>query len=60
MADETKQPETGQPKPPRKACQIMVMFPVENDEDALAIKQAIDKVVGDIPEKRYNFSINEV
>lgn len=44
----------------RKACQIMIMFPVENDEDALAIKKAIDDVVGDLPDKKYNFSINEM
>lgn len=59
--DETNtQSDLPAPKMIRKACQIMVMFPVDQDEEALAIKKAIDGVVGDIPDKKYNFSINEM
>ena len=59
----TETPEPQQPdKPtkPHKACQIMIMFPVVDDEAALAVKKAVDAVVADVPEKRYNFSINEM
>ncbi len=60
MAGEPEQTENGQPSKARKACQIMIMFPVEDDEAALAVKKAVDIVVKDVPEKRYNFSINEM
>jgi len=60
MAD----PET--PKPPlpkvgaKKGVSIQLMFPCEEDDEAMAIKKAIDDVVKDIKEKRYTFSISEV
>jgi len=60
MADEQEPNESGKPKKPHKACQIMLMFPVDNDADALAVKAAIDIVAADIKDKRYNFSINEM
>lgn len=44
----------------RKACQISIMFPVEDDTDALHVKTRIDAIVEDIKDKRYNFSISEV
>ncbi len=47
-------------KPSKKACQIMLMFPVGDDTEAIHIKARIDAVVNDIKEKRYNFSISEV
>lgn len=60
MAGEQEPEQPGKPTKPHKACQIMIMFPVEDDETALAVKKAVDAVVGDIKDKRYNFSINEM
>ncbi len=59
MEEIPKRQEPGKPTTLRKACQIMVMFPVEDDQTALDIKKAIDAIVQDVKEKRYNFSINE-
>jgi len=44
---------------PKKACVITLMFPVENDTDALAIKQVLDDTIKDMKEKRYTFQITE-
>jgi len=44
---------------PKKACVITLMFPVENDTDALAIKQVLDDAIKDMKEKRYTFQITE-
>jgi hypothetical protein len=46
--------------PMRKACQINIMFPIEDDEQAMHVKAAIDGVVGDIKDKRYTFNISEM
>ncbi len=46
--------------PPKKGVSIQIMFPCESDDEAIAIKKAIDDIVKDIPEKRYTFSISEV
>jgi len=60
MAD----PETPKPSLPKagakKGVSIQLMFPCEEDAEAMAIKKAIDDVVKDIKEKRYTFSISEV
>jgi len=54
--------EKDQPEPPkvRKACQISIMFPVEEDALAMIVKAAIDSVVKDIKDKRYTFNITEM
>lgn len=44
----------------RKACQISLMFPVEDDADALSVKAAIDAVIHDVKDKRYTFNITEM
>lgn len=36
------------------------MFPIDSDEDALAIKKVIDGVVPDVEGKRYTFQITEM
>jgi hypothetical protein len=59
MVEEEKQEQPEAPAKMRKACQIMVMFPCEDDAVALAIKKQIDDVVKDVKDKAYNFSINE-
>lgn len=44
----------------RKACQISLMFQVEDDETALAVKKAIDACLPDVQNKRYTFQISEM
>jgi len=44
---------------PKKSCMITVMFAIEDDVQALKVKQQIDDALKGIKEKRYNFSINE-
>lgn len=44
---------------PKKSCMITLMFPVQDDTEALQIKAVIDKALEGIKEKRYNFQINE-
>jgi len=44
---------------PKKSCMITVMFAIEDDAEALKVKQQIDDALKDLKEKRYNFSINE-
>ncbi len=45
---------------PKKSCMITIMFPVDDDTEALALKQIVDKAVEPMKEKRYTFQINEV
>ena len=44
---------------PKKACVITLMFPVEDDTDALAVKQVLDDAIKDVKDKRYTFQITE-
>jgi len=44
---------------PKHSCMITLMFAIVTDAQALAVKKAIDDAIKDIPEKRYNFQINE-
>lgn len=52
------QPDT--PEPIRKACQISLMFQVDSDDEALAVKKAIDACLPPIEHKRYTFQISEM
>lgn len=60
MEDTPTQTELSMHNRPKKACQISLMFPVEDDKEAFGIKQAIDIIVGDIKDKRYTFNITEM
>ncbi len=60
MADAQEQDETPTPIQRKKACQIQLMFPAEDDLKALQIKKAIDAIVDPIADKRYTFTITEV
>lgn len=60
MAETQEQTDIAPPKRQKKACQIQIMFPVEDDLKALQVKKAIDEIVGDIPDKRYTFNITEM
>jgi len=44
---------------PKKSCVITIMFAVEDDALALAVKDKIDNAVKDINDKRYTFQITE-
>jgi len=44
---------------PKKSCMVTLMFEIETDADALAVKKVIDDAVKDIEKKRYTFQINE-
>lgn len=44
----------------RKGCHISIMFPVEDDAEALAVKKGIDKCIPDVEGKRYTFQITEM
>ena len=59
---DTTMPPTPQQEPPRlrKGCNISLMFPCENDEEALAVKKAIDAAIPDVEGKRYTFQITEM
>lgn len=52
--------ETPPVKPvPKRSCMITLMFAIESDAEALAVKAVIDKAVADIKDKRYTFQLNE-
>ena len=40
-----------------EACTIRILFPVESDEQAIAIKQKIGEVISDIPDANMQFSL---
>jgi len=57
------EPEHQDPAPPavmKKGCQISLMWPCKTDDEALAVKKAIDAIVSDIKDKRYTFQITEM
>lgn len=56
--EEPKHPQS--PDMLKKGCQISLMWPCKDDEEALAVKRAIDDIVKDIKEKRYTFQITEM
>lgn len=60
MTETPEHPGVDTPKQKRKGCQISLMFPCDNDEEALAVKKAIDAVVPDVEGKRYTFQITEM
>lgn len=59
MTENIPQAKPQLPDTPKRVCSISIMFPIENDEQALQLKQAIDQVIPDVPNKRYNFQIIE-
>lgn len=53
-------PDMPTPPPlPKKSCMINLMFPIENDTEALKVKQIINEAVKDMTEKRFTFQIIE-
>jgi len=46
------------PMPP-KTCLITLMFGIDDDAVAFAIKTKIDELISNVKDKRYTFQINE-
>jgi hypothetical protein len=44
---------------PKKACMVTIMFAVDTDDEAMALKKGIDKAIADKDKKRYTFQIIE-
>jgi len=44
---------------PKKSCMVTLMFAIENDEQAMKVKQQIDSALTNIEKKRYTFQIIE-
>lgn len=60
MAETQEPQDLPAPLQIKKACQISLMFPVEDDESALAVKKAIDACLPAVDNKRYTFQITEM
>ena len=59
MPNPAEQPIAPLKVPMKKACMISLMFPVANDDMAMAIKRAIDEAIPSVENKRYTFQILE-
>jgi len=59
MPEPQTQPTPSVQEPPKKACMISLMFAIDNDDMALAVKRKIDEVIPDLEKKRYTFQITE-
>ena len=44
---------------PKKSCMVTIMFPIDDDKEAMAAKEYFDNAVKDMKEKRYTFQIIE-
>lgn len=44
---------------PDKTCLITIMFEPTDDQQAIDLKTAIDKALGDIETRRYSFSLEQ-
>ena len=45
------------PKDQREVCTIQIMFPIDTDEEALAVKKKIAEVLADNKDAQIRFSI---
>jgi hypothetical protein len=43
----------------KQVCRIEIIFPIDSDEQALAIKRGVSDAVKDLEKKRFTFSIAE-
>jgi len=59
MNGDTSNSVPNEPAMPKKACMISLMFAVESDNEAMLVKQGIDKVLPDVKKRRYTFQIVE-
>lgn len=44
-------------QPKKEICSIRIMFPVENDEQAIDCKKKVEAVLVDIPETQVHFTL---
>ncbi|GAI67283.1 unnamed protein product [marine sediment metagenome] len=47
-------------QPKQEVCQIRIMFPVNNDEEAIAYKKKITALLSEIPEAQIQFSLTNM
>lgn len=43
----------------KQVCRMEIVFPIESDEQAIAIKRIVGEALKDIKNKRFTFSIAE-
>lgn len=46
-----------EPKPQKQLCQIRLMFAVDSDDEAIAVKKQLSELLKDQPEIQVNFSL---
>ncbi len=44
-------------KTPGQLCTMRIAFPVETDDQAIAIKKKISEILADVPDAQVNFSL---
>ena len=52
--------ENNQKESPKQICSITVMFPVESDDAAIAVKKKIGDAVSEIEDARIDFRITNI
>lgn len=45
-------------KDQKEICSIRIMFPVESDDEAIAVKKKVGELLKDIPDSHIEFSIH--
>jgi len=48
------------PRIQQSVCRIDIMFPVESDDQAIAVKQKVTEALAELAKKRIQFSITEM
>lgn len=57
--NEIPEPETS-PTQPKELCTMRIAFPIESDEQALAVKKQISDILTGIPKVQIHFSIMSI
>lgn len=57
LRTETVKMETPETKIPNQICTITLVFPVDTDDEAIALKKKIDIAVSETPKVRVDFRI---
>ena len=52
--------ESSQKENPKQVCTINVVFAIESDEGAIAVKKKIAEAIADVPDVRTDFRIMEM
>jgi len=46
--------------PPKQVCTMRIIFPVESDEQAIALKKKINEALSDLPEAGIDFALSNM